>query len=259
MPRQKKNKDTEISAPIQEQMEAAIAMAIPVVSEEVKVSEDDCPKFGTIEWSEWLMKQFHAKELVDGNPTCDGLRRLFEDHVGYIISVAMKVVQAPDIQNNGRATVECSIQYMTEDGSVFTISDVADCHKGNTKEPYCKFPTATAATMAESRVYRKTLRLRKVSAEEAQLPSGSEAKAIEMEAEIQDLITDTQKNTIKKISERNGIDLIKLLESLKESVKTQDIDLMTSMEAQAVLRQLNLYSRDVKDGGQVIPENILKS
>ena len=44
------------------------------------------PAYGSEEWNDYVMSQFHSGELFDGNPTCAGLRRVVEELLGTIVS-----------------------------------------------------------------------------------------------------------------------------------------------------------------------------
>ena len=58
------------------------------VEEEVKQEEeqvDTTPIYGSQEWHDYIMSKFEKRELIDGNPTCAGLRRVAEDVLGSII------------------------------------------------------------------------------------------------------------------------------------------------------------------------------
>ena len=126
------------------------------------------PAYGSEEWNDYVMSQFHSGELFDGNPTCAGLRRVSEELLGTIISSRpAQVWPATDSDGPGRATVvfEIVIDWM-DSGQLKTFADVADVWHGNTDDLFCAHPVATASTRAEGRALRKALKLRVLAAEE---------------------------------------------------------------------------------------------
>ena len=209
-------------------------------------------------WTDYVMDLLTEDEKYDGFPTCDGLRRVFELLVGEIINVDMDPVQVPDNQNGGRATVKCTIEYMPIDNKgVKSISDVADCYFGNTQQLYSRHASATAATMAEGRCYRKGLRVRTLVREENMAPKGDEAElATELE-NGENVVTVNQQNTINRVCDRLKIDVVKLIES--EPTKGKTLSTLTQQEAQVVLRSLSGYQRPVLQGGKEIPISIMKA
>ena len=56
---------------------------------EDKVEEEEAvettPVYGSQEWHDYIMEKFEKRELIDGNPTCAGLRRVAEDVLGSIV------------------------------------------------------------------------------------------------------------------------------------------------------------------------------
>lgn len=129
---------------------------------------DTTPIYGSQEWHDYIMSKFEPRELIDGNPTCAGLRRVAEDVLGSIIaSRPVQVFPSTDSNGPGRATVvfEVVINWM-DSGQMRTYSDVADVWHGNTDDLFCAHPVATASTRAEGRALRKALKIRCLAAEE---------------------------------------------------------------------------------------------
>lgn len=217
--------------------------------------EDLIPDINSKGWSDFLMNQLNEDEKTDGYPNYFGLRRLFEKWIGDIIDVDMHLYQAADFNNLNRATVQCTLRYVQHNPKmVKTISDIADSSDANTKAPFNMYTTSTAATMAESRCLRKGLRIRTIAAEEIQRDSVSDTiKEISVSASA---ISEIQKNTIIKLSQRLGIDHAKLIAhaGLKDTIEK-----LTNENGQTILRKLNLYERGADNGGEIIPNEILKS
>ena len=141
-----------------------------VPSDTVLTQEE--PSMDSADWADYVMSKFQSDELEQGNPTCDGLRRVTEALVGPIVSRKIGVVQAPNKDNFGTATVTCSVSVLNNIpqhilyNMTVVEEDAADVNKFNTQEPYHLHATATAATRAEARALRKILRLKKVIAVE---------------------------------------------------------------------------------------------
>ena len=55
----------------------------------------DKPSFNSPEWNDYVLSLFTNEELVDGNPTVDGLRRVTELVLGKINKTHVDIVQCP--------------------------------------------------------------------------------------------------------------------------------------------------------------------
>lgn len=142
-------------------------------SKEVLTSEETegykTPGICDPEWSDYIMSKFQYDELMDGNPTVDGLRRVTELVLGQIIDMKCEIVQTPNKENEGRATVTCSVTVLVNwENNLHhrTASGSGDAWHKNTDMPYSKFPVAMAETRAEGRALRRLLQLRKIVAAE---------------------------------------------------------------------------------------------
>jgi len=117
-------------------------------------------------WSDYVLSKFEHDEMIDGNPTVDGLRRVTELVMGGITASTTEVVQVPTKENKGRATAIHTISVIMPDGISKTVSGSGDAWYKNADMPYSKFPVAMAETRAEGRALRRLLQLRKVVAAE---------------------------------------------------------------------------------------------
>ena len=140
------------------------------IKEEIRQESEKpkLPQYGSKEWSDYVITQFEAGELFDGNPTCAGLRRVAENLLGdIIVSRPSQVWPATDADGPGRATVvfEICIDWHNS-GQLRTYSEVADVWHGNTGDLFCAHPVATASTRAEGRALRKALKVKCLAAEE---------------------------------------------------------------------------------------------
>lgn len=171
----------------------------------------DKPSFHDLQWTEYVLNLLTEDEKISGNPTTDGLRRIFEIALNAnIISSTSDVVQCPNMENEKRATVVHSISFIYHDKPemVITVDGAADVYWGNCDKIYRNHPVAVAETRAEGRALRRGLRLRKVVAAEEL------AKDIEDNSDNINKITNNQINFIDVLSRRLNIDVKKLIHSL---------------------------------------------
>jgi hypothetical protein len=150
------------------------------IDESLLLEDEQAPAMDSADWADYVMSKFETDELEQGNPTCDGLRRVAELLIGPIVSRRINVVQPPNKENYGTATVTCLVEVLNNIpehilyGRTISEEDAADVNKFNTQEPYHLHATATAATRAEARALRKILRLKKVIAVEELAGESSE-------------------------------------------------------------------------------------
>ena len=130
--------------------------------------EDNSPTIGSDEWHDYVMSHFKSNELIDGNPTCAGLRRVAEILLGEIMfSGPTQIFPATDANGPGRATVVFTVEFnWMNSGISKSFAEVADVWHGNTDDLFCAHPVATASTRAEGRALRKALKVRVLAAEE---------------------------------------------------------------------------------------------
>jgi hypothetical protein len=192
-------------------------------------------------------------EKIKGNPTTDGLRRVFEIALNCtIIDATSNVVQSPSPENEKRATVVHSLTYVLNDDSLpqetkyRSASGAADVYWGNCDKIYRNHPVAVAETRAEGRALRRALKLRKVVAAE------------ELVEDVEDhpdnnsvqKITNNQINFIDVVAKRLNIDVLKLFEgnnlpnNIYDTLHEQAVD---------IIRILSKYQQNVPD----IPSNIM--
>ena len=132
------------------------------------IVEDNSPAIGSDDWHEYVMSHFKSNELIDGNPTCAGLRRVAEILLGEIVfSGPTQIFPATDPNGPGRATVVFTVEFnWMNSGMSKSFAEVADVWHGNTDDLFCAHPVATASTRAEGRALRKALKVRVLAAEE---------------------------------------------------------------------------------------------
>jgi len=203
------------------------------------------PKFNSEKWSEWVISQFADDELENGAPTCDGLRRVAENVLGPIEKVEIIKNDTPNVNNRGNATVVVGVTIGTVHleghpryGASIYVEDLADANRLNTPEEIFKHPSATAGTRAESRVYRKMLRLRKVLAAEE---LASNESNIDESWSPSTPITDQQITVIEMLCKRTNMDVLSFINC--GDSKYVCVEQTSEQSAQKMLQYLNRIQR----------------
>lgn len=212
------------------------------------------PSHTDLGWTDYVLGLLSDDEKIKGNPTTDGLRRVFEIALDCtVIHSDSQVIQSPSPDNGMRATVTHTLTFVLNDRSLpsellmRSSSGAADVYWGNCDKIYRNHPVAVAETRAEGRALRRALRLRKVVAAE------------ELAEELEDhpdgnsvnKITNNQINFIDVLSQRLNIDVKKLLKL--NNLESDNIYALQHQDAVTIIRVLSRYQQNVSD----IPESIL--
>ena len=206
-----------------------------------------------IEWTDYVLGLLSDDEKIAGNPTTDGLRRVFEIAMDCtVVESSSSVVQTPEPSNGNRATLTHTLVYVINDPDidehfkVRTVNGSADVYWGNCDKVYRNHPVAVGETRAEGRALRRGLKLRKVVAAE------------EIAKEVEDLdgnnvnkITDNQLNFIDVLSNRLDINVKSLVSNLK--IENENIFGLAHDEAVSIIRRLSELQQNVND----IPESLM--
>lgn len=205
-------------------------------------------------WTEYVLNLLSDDEKIKGNPTTDGLRRIFEIALKCTVINSESIVQqTPDLNNANRATVAHSLTYVLNDSKIDpaiktrTVNGAADVYWGNCDKIFRNHPVAVAETRAEGRALRRGLKLRKVVAAE------------ELASEIEDDIdgnsvgkmSTNQINFIDVLAKRLNVDILRLTDKLDFSYDT--IYNIKHGEAVSIIQELNSYQQDTSS----IPEDIM--
>jgi hypothetical protein len=200
-----------------------------------------------LEWTDHVLALLSDDEKISGNPTTDGLRRIFEIAMNCrVLASVSDVVQTPEPNNEKRATVVHSITYFLNGGArdqpelnTVTINGAADVFWGNCDKVYRNYPVAVAETRAEGRALRRALKLRKVVAAEEL------AKDIEDHPDQDSVtkITNNQINFIDVMAKRLNISVTKLLEG--NELESKNIYVLSHEDAVKVIRMLSSYQQDM--------------
>ena len=208
------------------------------------------PSISDPEWSDYVLSKFEYDEMVDGNPTVDGLRRITELLLGQVNSSSTEIVQVPTKENEGRATAIHTVSVIMPNGDMRTVSGSGDAWHKNTDMPYSKFPAAMAETRAEGRALRRLLQLKKVVAAEELSQNATE----ETEDDYKTYVNDNQINFIDIMCKSAGRGLDINVESL---VKTSyphytGIRELTHSQATKLIQELSHYQQNM----ETIPDSI---
>lgn len=198
------------------------------------------------DWSDYVMKHFEPDELVDGNPTAEGLRRVAQLLLGEIVESGPIPVSWPNENNPCSATMiyKVVIDWKLGDRPGLRVfSEIADVSEYNTESEFRKHASATASTRAEGRALRKALKLKHVIAAE-------ENTTVALEEEIL-LIKSNQVNIINLLCSRNNIDVVKFINS--GSAKYDNIEQIPYIKATSMIAVLNKYTSDKTQ----IPQNLI--
>lgn len=213
-------------------------------AEEVSSVEDtNIVEYNSPEWHSYVMSLFQKDEMVDGTPTCDGLRRVVGVALGDIISSKSKVIQSPTLMDRLKeksktklyyvmtpAVVEHTVVIETKTGSIIEITDIGSSYIGNTDIEYVVHAPETAATKAESRCYRKALKLKKVISQE------ENSQPIEF---IEDeMITKSDISIIKILADKKGLDIDEILQKLNLDYTVDTFVAMKREEAKLLIAHL---------------------
>lgn len=206
-----------------------------------------------LEWTDHVLGLLSEDEKIMGNPTTDGLRRIFELALNCtVVGADSNVVQSPDLNNERRATVTHTLTFILNDESVpeaskyRSVSGAADVYWGNCDKIYRNHPVAVAETRAEGRALRRALKLRKVVAAE------EIAKDIDTEhLEENNLgkINSTQINFFDVFGKRLDINIHKLLDKL--AIESSNIYNILYDDAVKTITTLSSYQQS-----NDIPEDI---
>ena len=225
-------------------------------TEEKTIEKDNIkPSIHSIEWTDYVLSLLSEDEKISGNPTTDGLRRIFELALDCrVISSTSQVVQSPEPNNEKRATVVHSITFVLKDMSVdqthlntVTTDGAADVYYGNCDKIYRNHPVAVAETRAEGRALRRALRLRKVVAAE------EIAKDIEDNPDSHNIskISNNQLNFIDVLCKRLDINALKMIEKIGHD--TKNIYNIEHSDAVNLIKTLSSYQQNISS----ISEDIL--
>jgi len=210
--------------------------------------ENKIPSIHDTEWTDYVLSMLSEDEKIKGNPTTDGLRRIFEKALNCrVIGSETKVTQSPEPNNEKRATVVHSITYRRlndgsdDQGNLYTVvvDGAADVYWGNCDKVYRNHPVAVAETRAEGRALRRALRLRKVISAEEMVENVDDHP----DQNSVNKITNNQINFIDVIAQRLNINVSRLLET--NGLDHKNIYNISHEDAVGVIRNLSKFQQDI--------------
>ena len=197
-------------------------------------------------WTDYVLGLLSKDELIEGNPTVDGLRRLAHFLIGDIVESLSEIIQTPNKNNDNRACVIHTIFFdnycnrsffKSYDGNSKMlgkkISGSADASPDNIPDKkYQKYLVSMAETRAESRALRRAVMLKKVV--------NSEEIMGEIDID-RGPINDMQINFIKQICLRTNINVSKFINSGTKKYKY--INELSNQEAIEFNKSLSEFQR----------------
>jgi hypothetical protein len=188
-------------------------------------------------WVEYILDQLETREMVDGAPTTDGLRRVTEAVYGQIIGSETEILELPS--SNIKDTIRCTakhtltiLRHNTPDPLQIKVSACVDVLAENLPSPYNKHLVATACTRAEGKALRRALKIKIITAEEQQ----NSTEVIDEMEQQSDVITDQQLLAINALCKKLNISMKKLVNksypsvtSTKELTRANGRDLISTL------------------------------
>lgn len=209
------------------------------------VNVQEVPTETSEDWYDFLIDNLYDNELVQGNPTVDGLRRLTEKFFGEIIKSKSEVIYNEHDGGGLRCVVKHTLairKYRTN--TTIEVDACIDVDYRYVPHPFNKHIVATADTRAEGKALRRALKLRVVTAEEVQV------QTMEDEVFNDGSINDQQIMAINAVCRKYNINVEKATKSVYNNVKT--IKQLSNNEAANLLDQITAYQREKE-----IPEDLL--
>lgn len=210
-----------------------------------ETTKNNRPNINSVEWTEYVLGLLTEDEKILGNPTTDGLRRVFEIALNCdILESLSEIVQSPSPENEKRATAIHKISYYLKDEQVSkeskyrSVSGAADVYWGNCDKVYRNHPVAVAETRAEGRALRRALKLRKVVAAE----EITETIEDHVDGDSVNKITSNQINFIDVLSKRLNVNTAKLIDSL--ALDSTNIYNILYDDAVIIIRKLSHFQQD---------------
>jgi len=219
---------------------------MPRKKNEEKVEETVVVSPNDLGWTDYVLGLLSDDEKIQGNPTTDGLRRIFEIAMNCVVTESLsEVCQSPDPDNGNRATVVHSLTYVLKDTppdspfNTITVNGAADVYWGNCDKIFRNHPVAVAETRAEGRALRRGLKLRKVVAAE-ELADEIEDDA---EGDAVGKISSNQINFMDVLAKRLDVNITEMLKDI--GIDNNDIQSLTHSQAVDIIRKLSSYQQNV--------------
>jgi hypothetical protein len=202
------------------------------------------------DWTKFVLTHLskEEKDEKNGYPKLEGLKRLVLLLIGNIVYSNSRLDNAPNESNGFNASASHSLRIEGYDDVVYEYTGLGGSNERNTDRPYSKFPESVASNRAKARALREALHINCVAAEEL-------AEVAEQDEDDEESASSTQKNGIKVMCKRAGVDLTKFLNLGDWSFENLDDKSLTKSIAKQMVNLLNKY-QDGSKSGETIPEEI---
>jgi hypothetical protein len=186
-------------------------------------------------WVDYILDELSDHELLDGNPTTDGLRRVTEKLYGEIVRSDTDILEIPKQKYVGKVTAKHTLVIRKFNGTEIVVSACVDVLGDTIPAPFNKHLVATACTKAEGKALRRALKIRVQTAEEISSESDEEFNTDEP-------INDQQIVAIKTLCKRNNVDLVSFVKANSDDPKSiRDIK---NLEGRLMINKLSGYQRE---------------
>lgn len=207
-----------------------------IVEDQVAENQEtsSIPKQTDPEWVEYVLDNLADHELVQGNPTTDGLRRVTEKIFGEILESDTEVLEIPK-GVNGRASAKHTLVIAKYNGNTIRVSACVDVLGDKLPYPFKQHLVSTVCTRAEGKALRRALKIRVQTAEEM---SNTEEES----ADTNESINDQQIAAIKTLAKRMDVDIAKFSKS--HSKKVKNIKELSNIQGRIMINTLSSYQRE---------------
>lgn len=180
------------------------------------------------EWTDYVLGELKEKEVYDGKPTVDGLRRIAQKLLGPITSCKSKVYQTPSPENQISSTVRVRIKIGDK-----IFDGCANTDEMSAPQMIGRHVVALVETRAEGRALRKALNIRVITKEEVGLD--------------QEMIVDSNKISdvqIKALENQANVHNVNLVKVLTALYNTNDVSSLSHSQALSVFEKFSQWIND---------------
>lgn len=207
-----------------------------VTDNPVSMNDDKNPRPEDPEWVDYVLDQLSDRELPDGNPTTDGLRRVTEKVFGTILKSDTQILEVPNRAYSGKVTAKHTLIIHRRDiNTPITISACVDVVGEKLPAPFNTHLVATACTKAEGKALRRALKIRVQTAEELRSED-------DLEMDASGPINDQQITALKALCKRNDVNVAKFIKANSE--KPKSIYDVKNIEGRLMINKLSGYQRE---------------
>lgn len=189
------------------------------------------------DWVDYVLDHLSDRELSQGNPTTDGLRRVAEKIFGRIVVSDTEILEVPTKPLTGKATAKHRLVFERYDGGGhLEVSACVDVLGEKLPSPYNQHLIATACTRAEGKALRRALKIRIQTAEEMFTKP-------DVEEEIDRPINDQQIVAINQLCKRCNLNAKALVDSVSAASCLQEV---SNIEGRNIINKCSEYQRNPK-------------